>query len=356
MGMYQMNDKKPLIIIAGPTAVGKSAISIKLAKDIGGEIISADSVQVYRHMDIGSAKITKDEMQGVKHYLIDVLDPKDEFSAALFKDMAKNAAEEIYDNGHIPIVVGGTGFYIQGLLYDIDFKGNPVNEEYRSYLLDYADKNGNEALHDILKKIDPEAAKQIHPNNVKRVMRALEFNKDTGRKISEHNDEQHERSSPYDFCYFVLTDERETLYRRIDERVDNMMSEGLTDEVRQLLDMGCTKDMVSMQALGYRQLIPYIKAEETSMIDNTYNTDNTDSIYNNVATDKASNIIRTGHEGELAKAIRDIKEETRHFAKRQLTWFRREKDVIWIDKNEFDHDYTKILDFMEKKMKERGLL
>ena len=351
-----MNDKKPLIIIAGPTAVGKSAISIKLAKDIGGEIISADSVQVYRHMDIGSAKITKDEMQGVKHYLIDVLDPKDEFSAALFKDMAKNAAEEIYDNGHIPIVVGGTGFYIQGLLYDIDFKGNPVNEEYRSYLLDYADKNGNEALHDILKKIDPEAAKQIHPNNVKRVMRALEFNKDTGKKISEHNDEQHERSSPYDFCYFVLTDERETLYRRIDERVDNMMSEGLTDEVRQLLDMGCTKDMVSMQALGYRQLIPYIKAEETSMIDNTYNTDNTDSIYNNVATDKASNIIRTGHEGELAKAIRDIKEETRHFAKRQLTWFRREKDVIWIDKNEFDHDYTKILDFMEKKMKERGLL
>ena len=219
MGMCQMNDKKPLIIIAGPTAVGKSAISIKLAKDIGGEIISADSVQVYRHMDIGSAKITKDEMQGVKHYLIDVLDPKDEFSAALFKDMAKNAAEEIYDNGHIPIVVGGTGFYIQGLLYDIDFKGNPVNEEYRSYLLDYADKNGNEALHDILKKIDPEAAKQIHPNNVKRVMRALEFNKDTGKKISEHNDEQHERSSPYDFCYFVLTDERETLYRRIDERV-----------------------------------------------------------------------------------------------------------------------------------------
>ena len=324
MGMYQMNDKKPLIIIAGPTAVGKSAISIKLAKDIGGEIISADSVQVYRHMDIGSAKITKDEMQGVKHYLIDVLDPKDEFSAALFKDMAKNAAEEIYDNGHIPIVVGGTGFYIQGLLYDIDFKGNPVNEEYRSYLLDYADKNGNEALHDILKKIDPEAAKQIHPNNVKRVMRALEFNKDTGRKISEHNDEQHERSSPYDFCYFVLTDERETLYRRIDERVDNMMSEGLTDEVRQLLDMGCTKDMVSMQALGYRQLIPYIESQK--------------------------------HEGELAKAIRDIKEETRHFAKRQLTWFRREKDVIWIDKNEFDHDYTKILDFMEKKMKERGLL
>jgi tRNA dimethylallyltransferase len=275
-------------------------------------------------MDIGSAKITKDEMQGVKHYLIDVLDPKDEFSAALFKDMAKNAAEEIYDNGHIPIVVGGTGFYIQGLLYDIDFKGNPVNEEYRSYLLDYADKNGNEALHDILKKIDPEAAKQIHPNNVKRVMRALEFNKDTGKKISEHNDEQHERSSPYDFCYFVLTDERETLYRRIDERVDNMMSEGLTDEVRQLLDMGCTKDMVSMQALGYRQLIPYIESQK--------------------------------HEGELAKAIRDIKEETRHFAKRQLTWFRREKDVIWIDKNEFDHDYTKILDFMEKKMKERGLL
>ena len=356
MGMCQMNDKKPLIIIAGPTAVGKSAISIKLAKDIGGEIISADSVQVYRHMDIGSAKITKDEMQGVKHYLIDVLDPKDEFSAALFKDMAKNAAEEIYDNGHIPIVVGGTGFYIQGLLYDIDFKGNPVNEEYRSYLLDYADKNGIEALHDILKKIDPEAAKQIHHNNVKRVMRALEFNKDTGKKISEHNDEQHERSSPYDFCYFVLTDERETLYRRIDERVDNMMSEGLTDEVRQLLDMGCTKDMVSMQALGYRQLIPYIKAEETSMIDNTYNTDNTDSIYNNVATDKASNIIRTGHEGELAKAIRDIKEETRHFAKRQLTWFRREKDVIWIDKNKYDHDDTKIIDFMENMMKERGLL
>ena len=342
---HQMkNQKKPLIMIAGPTAVGKSALSIRLAKDIGGEIISADSVQVYKHMDIGSAKITKEEMQGIKHYLIDVLDPKEEFSAALFKDMAKDAAAEIYSNGNIPIVVGGTGFYIQGLLYDIDFTGNPVDEEYRSYLQGYADKNGNEALHDMLREVDPGAARQIHPNNVKRIMRALEFNKDTGKKISEHNEEQHERSSPYDFCYFVLTDKRETLYKHIDERVDKMISAGLETEVRQLLDMGCTKDMVSMQALGYRQLIPYIEAQKTAEADGN---DNTDTI---IMTDK------TGLETIRLKAISEIKEETRHFAKRQLTWFRREKDVIWIDKEELGHDDDMIIDTMENKMKERGLI
>ena len=230
--MTQMTEKKkPLIILTGPTAVGKTAASIGLAKAIGGEIITADSMQVYRHMDIGSAKILPEEMNGVKHYLIDVLNPEEEFNVAVFQKMAKDAMVEIYKRGRIPIVVGGTGFYIQALLYDFDFEKGEENTAYRKKLETYAKEHGAQALHDRLREADPKSADAIHANNVKRVIRALEYYHETGTKISEHNEAEREKDSPYQFAYFVLNRPREALFERIDQRVDQMMEEGLVQEV-----------------------------------------------------------------------------------------------------------------------------
>ena len=244
--------KRPLIILTGPTAVGKTAASIGLAKAIGGEIISADSMQVYRHMDIGSAKITKEEMQGVPHYLVDVLEPEEPFSVVRFQELAREAVRTIYGRGKIPIVVGGTGFYIQALLYEIDFTENGDDTTYRRSLEQTAAEKGAEYLHDRLKEIDPEAAEQIHPNNVKRVIRALEFHQQTGEKISAHNERERQKESPYDFAYFVLTDDRQLLYDRIDRRVDLMMEQGLLEEVRALKERGLSRDSIAMQGLGYK--------------------------------------------------------------------------------------------------------
>ena len=284
---------KPLVILAGPTAVGKTELSIRLAKRINGAIISADSMQVYKYMDIGSAKIMPDEMEGVKHYLIDELDPSDEFNIVRFQQMAKDALKEIYANGQIPIVAGGTGFYIQALLYDIDFTHQDSDEAFRKEMADYAAEYGTEALHEKLKEIDPVSYKTIHANNTKRVIRALEYYRMTGQPISAHNEQEHQKVSPYNFAYFVLTDDRKHLYDRIDYRVDLMMKKGLVDEVKNLYDMGYHKDMVSMQGLGYKELLSYLDGECS-----------------------------------LEEAVYIIKRETRHFAKRQLTWFRRERDVI----------------------------
>lgn len=292
-------NKRPLIILTGPTAVGKTALSIQLAKAVNGEMISADSMQVYRKMDIGTAKIRKEEMEGIRHYLIDILDPKEEFHVAQFQRMALSALEEIYQKNKIPIVVGGTGFYIQALLYDIDFE-ETEKSCYRRELEDYATSYGNHALHERLKDIDPVSYEEIHENNVKRVIRALEFYKETGYPISKHNREQQQKESPYNFVYFVLNDERQKLYRRIEYRIDQMVEDGLIEEVRELLAYGCTSDMVSMQGLGYKEMIPYLNGSCS-----------------------------------LEDAISILKRDTRHFAKRQLTWFRREKDVTWIEKNEF---------------------
>lgn len=304
--------KKKLIILTGPTAVGKTALSIRLAKEIGGEIISADSMQVYRHMDIGSAKISKSEMQGVPHYLVDVLEPKDEFHVFLFQKMAKQAMEQIYANGHIPILVGGTGFYIQSVLYDIDFTENDTDLEYRKELELLGEKEGADYLHQMLEKVDSESAKSIHANNRKRVIRALEYYHLTGHPISEHNKIEREKESPYDFCYFVLNDERQKLYAKIETRVDRMLEEGLVEEVKQLKQMGCSVKDVSMQGLGYKEILGYLDGEY-----------------------------------DLEHAVYLIKRDTRHFAKRQLTWFRREKDVIFIEKPDFDYDDEKILDYMK---------
>ena len=314
-------EKKPLIILTGPTAVGKTAASIGLAKAVGGEIISADSMQVYRHMDIGSAKITEEEMQGIPHYLVDVLDPEEAFNVVRFQEMAKAAMQKIHDNGHIPIVVGGTGFYIQALLYDIDFTENDSDFSFREELEKTAREKGAEYLHSLLKQADPEAAEQIHPHNIKRVIRALEFNRKTGQKISTHNEQERRKQSPYEFAYFVLTDNREALYARIDRRVDKMMEQGLLEEVRALKDRGIARESVSMQGLGYKELLAYLDGE----------------------------IL-------LEEAVRIIKRDTRHFAKRQLTWFRRERDVIWIDRQEIGQEEEKIVDYMLNVLREKNII
>ena len=300
--------KQPLIILSGPTAVGKTALSIELAKRVNGAIISADSMQVYKYMDVGSAKIMPEEMDGIKHYLIDELEPSDEFNIVVFQQKAKDALKEIYANGQIPIIAGGTGFYIQALLYDIDFDNQDCDTEYREELELIAKTQGNEILHERLKEIDPVSAEKIHANNVKRVIRALEFYHLTGKPISEHNEAEHQKESPYNFAYFVLTDDRDNLYKRIDMRVDIMLRNGLVEEVQKLKDRGYHRDMVSMQGLGYKEILDYLDGKCT-----------------------------------LEEAIYILKRETRHFAKRQLTWFRRERDVIWLDKQKYNYDENEIL-------------
>uniref|UniRef100_UPI004029803D tRNA (adenosine(37)-N6)-dimethylallyltransferase MiaA n=1 Tax=Butyribacter sp. TaxID=2822465 RepID=UPI004029803D len=237
--------KRPLIILTGPTAVGKTALSIGLAKAIQGEIISADSMQVYRGMDIGTAKITKEQMDGVPHHLIDIMDPSDSFHVMAFQQKCKEAMEDIYARHKIPILVGGTGFYIQSVLYDISFTETDTDIEYRQELQKIAEEQGGYVLHARLAKIDPEAADEIHPNNVKRVIRALEFNHQTGEKISIHNEQERQKKSPYQFRYYVLSLPREILYDRINRRVDMMRRDGLVDEVKGLLQQGITPNMVS---------------------------------------------------------------------------------------------------------------
>ncbi len=303
--------KKPLIVLTGPTAVGKTKLSIALAKAVDGEIISADSMQVYKYMDIGSAKIMPEEMQGVPHHLVDVLLPEEEFHVARFQEMAKEAMKGIYDRGKVPILVGGTGFYIQAVVKDIDFTETETDTSYREELELFAEAHGAEALHERLKEVDPAAAGEIHANNVKRTIRALEFFHQTGTRISEHNQEQKEKETPYRTSYFVLNDIRSKLYERIDLRVDQMLENGLLDEVKMLKERGCTKDMVSMQGLGYKEILDYLDGNCS-----------------------------------LEDAVYILKRDTRHFAKRQLTWFRREKEVIWVNKNEFDYDDDKILKYM----------
>ena len=313
--------KKPIIILTGPTAVGKTKASIGLAKSIGGEIISADCMQVYQKMDIGSAKIHPEEREGIRHYLINVLDPAEEFNVVLFQQMAKQAMDKIYANGHIPIVVGGTGFYIQALLYDVDFTQEEDDKGIRAELETIAKEKGAEYLHHMLQEIDAKSAETIHANNVKRVVRAIEYYRQTGQPISEHNEKERQKESPYNFAYFVLLDERQRLYERIEKRIDLMMEEGLLNEVKTLYEEGYTRDMVSMQGLGYKEILDYLDGKMT-----------------------------------LDEAIYILKRDTRHFAKRQITWFKREKDVCWIDKSAFQYDEDKILAEMLNILKTKEIL
>lgn len=313
--------KKPLVVLTGPTAVGKTKLSISLAKALNGEIISADSMQVYKYMDIGSAKITEKEMDGVPHHLINVLSPFEEFHIVRFQELAKKAMEDIYNRGKTPVFVGGTGFYIQAITKDIDFTEGEEDKQYREELSRLAAEKGNEFLHEMLQEVDKKSAEEIHANNVKRVIRALEFYKENGFPISQHNEEQKQNETPYNLAYFVLNAPRELLYERIDRRVDEMMESGLVEEVQKLKDMGCRREMTSMQGLGYKEILSFLDGEIP-----------------------------------LDEAVRILKRDTRHFAKRQLTWFRRESDVIWVDKDKFAFEDEKILEYMLSVCRERKII
>lgn len=313
--------KNPLVILAGPTAVGKTALSIALAKALGGEIISADSMQVYKYMDIGTAKIMPDEMEGIPHYLIDELEPDAPFNVVIFQKKAKEHLRDIHRRGKIPLLVGGTGFYIQAVLYDVDFTETEENTPLRETLLALARERGNEYLHDRLREADPQSAREIHPNNVKRVIRALEYFQETGEPISRHNERERQKTSPYQACYFVLTDRRERLYQQIERRVEDMMAKGLAEEVRTLRERGYGRELPSMQGLGYKELFPWLEGDCS-----------------------------------LEEAVAVLKRDTRHFAKRQLTWFRREPDVVWVSKEEFGYDEEAILAFMMDCLKQKGII
>ncbi|MDK2808417.1 MAG: tRNA dimethylallyltransferase [Clostridiales bacterium] len=313
--------KKPLVILTGPTAVGKTALSLALARRINGEIISADSMQVYRHMDIGTAKIRPDQMQGIPHYLIDVMEPDEEFNIVKFQMLAKQALAQIYQKGKIPIVVGGTGFYIQSLVYDISFQEEQEDDgSLRKKLEQQAEDIGVEALHQMLCKVDEAAADAIHPNNKKKVIRALEYYYQTGQKISEHNETERKKESPYQVAYFVLNQPRELLYERINQRIDAMLAEGLLEEVRKLAAKGYDKSLVSMQGLGYKEILSYLEGDLT-----------------------------------LEEAIYQLKRDTRHFAKRQITWFKRERDVIWFNKDEYIEEAA-ILEDMLLTLQEKSII
>ena len=306
--------KNKLIILAGPTASGKTSVSIELAKRLGGEIISADSMQVYKNMDVGTAKISVEEMQGVKHHLIDVLDPKEDFNIVKFQNMVKCSIEEIVKNGHIPILVGGTGFYIQSVIYDIDFNNEDDNSSVRKKLEEEYDTLGADFMHEKLKKIDIVSAQNIHKNNKKRIIRAIEYFLINNEPISSHNEVQREKKSPYDYRFFVLNPPRDILYERINKRVDIMVENGLVDEVKKLREMGLSTANISMQGIGYKEIIEYLDGEVS-----------------------------------LETAIENIKQNTRHMAKRQVTWFKREKDVIYVDPFSFESN-DKIVDYMIEKI------
>ncbi len=319
---YQENTP-PLVILAGPTAVGKTALSVQLAKAVGGEIISADSMQVYRHMDIGSAKITAEEMQGVVHHLIDILEPWEDFNVVVFQQKCRECLRGIYGRGRIPILAGGTGFYIQAVLRDIDFTENEEDRGYRLELERLAQTEGPKRLHGMLAEVDGASAAAIPAGNIKRVIRALEYYHLTGQRISEHNARERLRENSYNACYFVLNDDREKLYGRIERRVDLMLEKGLVEEVKRLREMGCRRGQTAMQGLGYKEILDYLEGRCT-----------------------------------LEEAVYRIKRDTRHFAKRQLTWFRREKDVIWVDRQDFPEEGREaaMLEFMLEKMRERAFI
>ena len=295
--------KKKLLIIAGPTAVGKTNLSIKLAKELNGEIVSTDSMQIYKYMDIGSAKITKEEMEGIPHHMIDVVDPETPFSVAEYKNMALKCIEDIISRNKLPILVGGTGLYINALTCNMNFTEAESDEEYRKELELLAEEHGNEYIHNMLKDIDPISYKEIHYNNRKRVIRALEVYKLTNKPFSSFNSGEEFYNGPYDVKYYVLNMNREKLYERINLRVDIMIENGLIDECIKLKDMGYNSLMQSMQGIGYKEVLYYLDNKIT---------------YN--------------------KAIEMIKQGSRNYAKRQLTWFRRDPRAIFMDKDELSEN------------------
>lgn len=306
---------EPLLILSGPTAVGKTELSLKLAEAIGGEIISADSMQVYRGMDIGTAKLPESERRGIPHYLIDIINPDEPWDVTRFTGLAEEAISAIRGKGNIPIVVGGTGFYIQALVKGLTFDEEPRDDGYRPVL----ENTSTEELAALLSSVDPASAKTIPVGNRKRMIRAIEYAHYHGEPISALNERQRNQPSPYRYAYFVLTMERAAMYERIDRRVTQMLENGLVDEVRSLLDSGYREDSVAMLGLGYRQLFPYLRGECS-----------------------------------LEEAADRIRLETRHFAKRQMTWFRREPDVIFLDKDKYTEE--ELLQQIIETSREKGII
>ncbi|MDO4282134.1 MAG: tRNA (adenosine(37)-N6)-dimethylallyltransferase MiaA [Clostridia bacterium] len=292
--------KKKIICIVGPTASGKTGLSIELAKRIDAEIISADSMQIYKGLDIGTAKVTKEEMQGIKHHLIDICEITDKFSVADFKSICYDKINEILSRNKNVIICGGTGLYISAIVDDMNFDEEEVDIEYRKYLENLAKENSNEYVHDLLKKIDPVSASEIHPNNLKRVIRALEFVRNSDKLKSTHMREEKERilskSSKYEFLIYYINHDREYLYERINKRVDMMIKDGVVEEALKVYHMNLGKDNTCMQAIGYKEFFPYFKGEDT-----------------------------------LDNCILKLKQETRRYAKRQITWFKNKLDVCYLD-------------------------
>jgi tRNA dimethylallyltransferase len=297
--------KQKLLVIIGPTAVGKTKLSIELAKRFNGEIISGDSMQIYRGMDIGTAKITMEEMEGIPHHLMDIKDPDENFSVAEFQLLVRAKIREIADRGKLPIIVGGTGLYIQSVIYDYQFADVPGDEKFRRQLEEKAQKIGVEALHKELQEHDPESAAQIHPNNVRRVIRALEIFHLTGKTMQEFQSTQ-QRDLLYHTALIGLTMDREKLYERINARVDVMMEEGLLQEVKSLYQQGL-RDCQSIQAIGYKEIYEYLDGKIS-----------------------------------LQEAVENLKQNSRRYAKRQLTWFRNKMDVKWFDITDVDNFAKKI--------------
>ena len=303
-----------VIVIVGPTASGKTKISVELAMHIGGEIISADSMQIYKYMDIGTAKPAEKEKKGIKHYLMDEIAPDQEFSVACFRTLALRYIEEIINRNKIPIVVGGTGLYINSLIYNIKFAEIDTDRELRKRLENMAREKGNEFLYNMLTDIDPETAKNIHANDARRIIRAIEVFKTTGKPMSYHRQASRLEPPGYNFILFGIRVERQKLYERINKRVDEMIERGLVNEVKYLAEMGYDKCSVAMQGLGYKEILWYLKGKAT-----------------------------------LEEAINLLKRDTRRYAKRQMTWFNKIKNIIWLD---VDEDYSeavkKMVQYIEK--------
>jgi tRNA dimethylallyltransferase len=294
------NELPKICILAGPTAVGKTDISLALARNLCGEIISADSAQVYRHMNIGTAKLTKDEMQGIRHYMLDVVDPDEDFSVAQFRDRTEEYIKDINARGRLPIITGGTGLYINSLIDNLDFTRSISDEEFRQEMQQLAESKGSEHVHSMLEKVDPLSFKRLHPNDLRRTIRALEVYKATGKPISYFQEESKKQPPRYEYAYITLTMDRAKLYDRIEQRVDKMMAEGLAEEVEGLLRMGYGRELTSMQALGYKEIAAYLQGEMSR-----------------------------------EEAVRILKRDTRHYAKRQLTWFRRDSRIFWVNTDNF---------------------